>query len=252
MPWRSHDNALQRDPCWALVHVRMLLLCSLFLPLIVAEASAESLILGDGSRIEGRILSVTATTIAVKLTSGGLRNLRRQDLAEIELQLKDGTALRGAFVGLSNQLYRIQAGDELLSVRYGELIGKEPVDVAAAVDEPGAGGPAARIEPADGRRGYVPPPIFVLHDGGTVVGRVQGRDGDRLDLRLATGGARSLTVTDIASVAIRESAGGPLLEGRFLGWIDGTYLVHVNGRWLRIRHAEPRKAKSEKPNDPIM
>ena len=218
---------------------------------MMPDAYGDALLLSDGSQLDAQVLSVTGTTIAVRLASGGLRNLRRQDLAEIELELADRTTVRGVLVSFSGKLYRLRRGDELLSIRDGALIDREQVDAAAA-DGQGAGGPAGRIDPDVARRSYAPPPIFILHDGDTVVGRVQAREGDELKLRLATGGEHSLSMAEISGIALRETASGPLLEGRFLGWVDGTYLMQVDGQWLRIHHGQRRQDETKQPNGPIM
>ncbi|MEZ5932127.1 MAG: hypothetical protein R3F54_09275 [Alphaproteobacteria bacterium] len=227
---------------------RVLLLGGLLHLASGASASAETLILEDGTRIEGAVVSVTATTLAIRLANGSLRQLRRQDLAEVRLTLGDRTDVQGALARWANGVYSLRIGEALVNIRDGEVIGMEALDAEAQ----GVGGPADAIEPAAGRQTYIPPPIFVLKGGATVVGRVQAASRASVMLRLATGGERVLQLAEIDRVVIRDRTRGGPLEGGFLGWEDGVYSLEVDGRSVRIQDGRPIEGKPIKRGGPVM
>ena len=231
---------------------RSWLLGCLLLWMISSSASGETLLLEDGSSIDGVIMSATGTTLAIRLTTGGFRQLRRKDLAAVRLKLNDQTKIEGALRRWSNGIFGLQIGQAIVNVRDGEVIGMEEIESAGAAVNLGAGGPAEAIEPAAGRSGYLPPPIFILRGGETVVGRVHAFNHGSLMLRLATGGERLLQVVDINRIALRDPASTSLLEGRFLTWENGIYTIEVNGRPVRIRGGRPIDGKEPTPGGPVM
>jgi hypothetical protein len=254
MQTSRHDRGARPSPdpidpgcCIACVGRAVLLACALTLAL-GAAACAETLLLQDGSSIDGSVVSATATTLAIRTASGGLRQLRRQDLAEVRLTLEGKAEVQGALARWANGVYSLRIGEALVNIRDGEVIGLEPLDA----ENQGAGGPAEAIEPAAGREAYTPPPIFVLEGGTTVAGRVQAFDRSGLALRLATGGVRRLQAAAIERVALLDRRTGRLLEGRFLGWEDGVFSLEVDGRPIQVQDGRLDQEKALRRGNPVM
>ncbi|NJO37200.1 MAG: hypothetical protein HC871_05725 [Rhizobiales bacterium] len=98
---------------------RAALLSGLLMLAIGRAASAETLLLTDGSSIDGKVVSATGTTLGLKIAGGGFRQLRRQDLAEVRLILEGQAEVQGAFARWANGVYSLEIDGRSVEVQDG-------------------------------------------------------------------------------------------------------------------------------------
>jgi hypothetical protein len=197
--------------------------------LLATAARAEVLVLQDGVAIDGRIIAATGATVTIQHAIGAIQHVARTSIAEVRIPLAAGGTASGALLKWSNRIYQLQAGDEILRVRDGEVLSREAGAPAATAPRAAA---AQATRPAAGT--YVPPPILIMENGEQVVGRIASIHDGRLELRRATGGMQTLPVSEIAGIVVR-GPDGHLTEGEFVGWAAGVHELRVGDRLLKVQ-----------------
>ncbi len=211
-----------------------LLACGM-LAMAVPDALGDEILLHGGGKLEGSIVEATGNILVIRRPAGGVQQVVRRLVAGISVPLEDGSAISGELVSWDDGTHRIRTGDGVVGIRAGQILGGKVVTAegdGTRSSETKAGLPASLNSPAQ-RQSYVPPPIYILRNGATLVGRAIGFQDPLLTVRRATGGQRTLRVGDIRQVVIRDSHGGSL-AGELIDWSEGIFELRVDEQLIRV------------------
>lgn len=214
---------------------RTVVLVSLMVEAIASSgiAKADTFVLHGGGKIEGSVVEATDNIIIIRRSGGGMQQIVRRMVAEMTTVLEDGRTVTGAFAGWANGIQHLRTEKDLLRIRAGQILddgddGTEATDLVGAeirstvqsVNQPQ-------------NHSYVPPPIFSLKNGASIVGRpIDFRD-PLLTIRRASGGQQTLRTSDVMEVVIRDSNRGSIV-GEFIDWSEGIFELYIDDRLVRV------------------
>ncbi len=196
----------------------------------VGLAAADVLVLESGGRLEGSIVEANDNIVIVRRPNGGVQQIVRRLISEISVGLNDGRTVEGEFVSWTNGVLELRTDDGTLRIRAGHVL--EDGDGNETVEE-ARGAESTPAQTAGSRRSYVPPPIFTLSSGTTIVGRPIDFQDPLLTIRRASGGQQTLRMSEVIEVVVRDADGGSL-AGEFIDWADGVFELRVNQRLVRV------------------
>lgn len=200
-------------------------------------AIGDEILLHGGGKLEGRIVEATDNIVVIHRPSGGVQQIARRRVAGITVALEDGSAVSGELAGWQQGTHQILTTDGIVRIQAGQIVGGDSRGGEEEGAQPGETevGNAAPPRLATHQQSYVPPPIYILRNGATFVGRPIGFQDPLLTVRRATGGQQTLRAGDVKEVVVRDSEGGSL-AGEFIDWSDGVFELRVDDRLIRVAH----------------
>lgn len=106
--------------------LRAMLIVALLWSLAPGAVRADTIRLQSGEALEGSIVDATRNTVVVRRAIGGMRQMRIRDVAEVRVDLAEGESISGAILSWADGVHRLRVGDEVVSVRAGRVLSREP------------------------------------------------------------------------------------------------------------------------------
>jgi RNase P/RNase MRP subunit p29 len=110
---------------------------------VAGELRADVIVLNNGEQVEGSIVDATRNTVVVRRAIGGMRQMPIADIAEVRIDLAQGAPIAGRIVSWADGVHEVRSGGEVVRIREGRILSREPVQQASG-QEPG--GARARVE----------------------------------------------------------------------------------------------------------
>jgi Calx-beta domain len=96
------------------------------------EVRADTFVLKGGEVVDGAIVDATRNTVVIRRTIGGMRQARLADIEEVRLELAQGQAISGQFLGWADGVYQVRSGNQTLRIAEGDILSREPGGQATA------------------------------------------------------------------------------------------------------------------------
>jgi hypothetical protein len=106
------------------------------------EVRADTFVLKGGEVVDGSIVDATRNTVIIRRMVGGMRQMRLRDIEEVRLELAQGQAISGQFLGWADGVYQVRSGNQTLHIAQGDILSREPGEQASA--QPAPARPPAR------------------------------------------------------------------------------------------------------------